>query len=323
LDLPAQQLRFSLDPSGPVGASIDPATGQFIWTPSEAQGPGTYAVTFTATDDGVPPLSGTNFFTVFVREVNDAPVAPAASVVTDEDTPVLITLAGTDPENDPLGFSVVTSPGHGTLSGAAPALTYLPATNYHGSDQFTFKVSDSALDSSEAQVSIQVRSINDLPSIRLIGPTPEARFIAPATIELEAEASDVDGIVAKVEFFDSAIRLGESAATPFRLSWTNVVAGSHTLTVKATDNEGGASMPGEVTISVLASLRSAEVLTDGTFQFRLAGEPGRSYVVEVSEDLANWSPQRTNTVDAAGWMLVTEQVAPGVSGRYYRARLER
>ena len=41
-DLPAHTLTFSLT-GAPAGASIDPATGVFTWTPTEAQGPGTFA----------------------------------------------------------------------------------------------------------------------------------------------------------------------------------------------------------------------------------------------------------------------------------------
>jgi hypothetical protein len=44
----------------------------------------------------------------------------------------------------------VTSPAHGTLSGTAPNVTYTPAANYNGSDSFTFKVNDGALDSTPA-----------------------------------------------------------------------------------------------------------------------------------------------------------------------------
>ena len=54
-DLPANTLTFSLDAGAPAGASIDPATGLFTWTPSEAQGPGVYPVTVRVTDNGTPP----------------------------------------------------------------------------------------------------------------------------------------------------------------------------------------------------------------------------------------------------------------------------
>jgi hypothetical protein len=51
---------------------------------------------------------------------------------------------------------VVTGPAHGTLSGTAPNLTYLPSTNYYGSDSFTFKANDGTVDSPTATVSISV-----------------------------------------------------------------------------------------------------------------------------------------------------------------------
>ena len=55
VDLPANTLTFSLDAGAPAGASIDPATGVFTWTPTEAQGPGVYPVTVRVTDNGRPP----------------------------------------------------------------------------------------------------------------------------------------------------------------------------------------------------------------------------------------------------------------------------
>ena len=76
-DLPAQTLTYSLDPGSPIGASIDPATGIFTWTPTEAQGPSTNTFTTVVTDNGSPPLSATNSFTVIVNEVNSAPTLPA------------------------------------------------------------------------------------------------------------------------------------------------------------------------------------------------------------------------------------------------------
>ena len=52
-DVPADTLSFSLG-GEPVGAVIDPVTGVFTWTPTEAQGPGSYDITIRVTDDGTP-----------------------------------------------------------------------------------------------------------------------------------------------------------------------------------------------------------------------------------------------------------------------------
>ncbi len=79
-DLPPQTLTYILDPGAPAGASINPATGLFTWTPSVAQYPGTYAVTVRVTDNGNPPLSATGTFNVTV-----AAPPPPPPVVTETD----------------------------------------------------------------------------------------------------------------------------------------------------------------------------------------------------------------------------------------------
>jgi hypothetical protein len=99
----------------------------------------------------------------FTVKENNAPVAAAQSVTTAEDTAVAITLAGTDADDDPLTYSVTTSPAHGSLSGSAPNLTYTPAADYYGSDSFTFTVSDGTVDTSTARVSLTVTRVNTAP----------------------------------------------------------------------------------------------------------------------------------------------------------------
>src|SRR5206468_2362947 len=72
-DIPTNTLTFSLvSPLG--GMTINTATGAISWTPGEAQGPSTNTITVLVTDNGTPPLSATNTFTVTVNEVNSAPV---------------------------------------------------------------------------------------------------------------------------------------------------------------------------------------------------------------------------------------------------------
>lgn len=66
-------LTFALDPGYPAGMTIHPQSGIINWTPTEAQGPGTYPVTVRVTDDGDPNLSATEALTVFVVEVNTPP----------------------------------------------------------------------------------------------------------------------------------------------------------------------------------------------------------------------------------------------------------
>ena len=70
-DLPAQTLTFSLV-GAPTGAAIDPASGVFTWTPSEAQGPGTYPFTVRV-NDGVANTDQAITLTVVELDFGDAP----------------------------------------------------------------------------------------------------------------------------------------------------------------------------------------------------------------------------------------------------------
>ena len=70
-DLPANSLTYALLVA-PTNAAID-SNGVITWTPDEAQGPGTYIFKMAVTDNGSPPLSEINSFTVVVTEVNVAP----------------------------------------------------------------------------------------------------------------------------------------------------------------------------------------------------------------------------------------------------------
>lgn len=96
---------------------------------------------------------------ITVNAVNDAPVADSKSVATAEDQSVAVTLTGSDLDGNPLTFSVVTAPAHGTFVNDI----YTPAANYFGSDSFTYKANDGQSDSAVATVSITVAPVNDAP----------------------------------------------------------------------------------------------------------------------------------------------------------------
>jgi len=88
-DLPANGLTYSLDAGAPAGATLDPLTGAFSWTPVEGDGPGTYPVTVRVTDDGAPNLDAAETITITVNEVNVAPVLGAiGDQSVNEETPL-------------------------------------------------------------------------------------------------------------------------------------------------------------------------------------------------------------------------------------------
>jgi len=88
---------------------------------------------------------------------NFAPVANNQVVLTGKNTAKLIALSATDANNDPLTYSIVTPPQHGTVTGGTGQVrTYTPATGYTGSDSFTFRANDGTANGNTATVSISV-----------------------------------------------------------------------------------------------------------------------------------------------------------------------
>ena len=100
---------------------------------------------------------------------NTPPVALDQTVSIVVDTPVDITLTGSDADTgDTLSFIIVSLPGSGDLSQEAARITtgdhaltgdmvtYTPHTGSRGTDSFTFRVSDGGADSSPATVTVNV-----------------------------------------------------------------------------------------------------------------------------------------------------------------------
>jgi glucose/arabinose dehydrogenase len=96
-------------------------------------------------------------------------------------------------------------------------------------------------------VIVQGGTANVAPAVALVSPTNEASFVAGTPLTLQATASDSDGTVSQVEFFDGASLLGADTTGPdYRLT-TTLYTGVHVLTAVATDNEGARTTSATVT----------------------------------------------------------------------------
>jgi hypothetical protein len=89
--------------------------------------------------------------------------------------------------------------------------------------------------------------------VSLTSPTSGATFAAPAAITLSANAFDSDGTIAKVDFYAGATLVGTATTNPYSFTWTNVPAGSYSLTARTTDNLGAEAVSGAVTIQVTSA----------------------------------------------------------------------
>jgi large repetitive protein len=132
--------------------------------------------------------SGSVLVTITVSAVNDPPVAAAQLVELAEDGSKAILLAGSDPEESALTFSVTAQPLHGTLSGAAPDLIYTPDANFHGNDSFSFTTNDGLVDSAPAVVGITVTAVNDAPQ----GVAQPVEVNEDGSVSLTLSGTDID-----------------------------------------------------------------------------------------------------------------------------------
>lgn len=200
----------------------------------------TYQVCDDGTTSGAPDSKcSTGVVNITVNAVNDQPAANSQSKSTNGNTPVSISLTGSDLETSTanLIFTVTSGPTHGSLSGTAPNLTYTPALNYSGPDSFKFTVKDSgddtsaALTSAEATVAI---TVNDTIAPTITPPSNVTAFTGASATACSAFVSD--GTLGSASASDNAgsvsvSRTGVPAGNIFPV-------GTTTITYTATDGVG-------------------------------------------------------------------------------------
>ncbi len=100
-------------------------------------------------------------------------------------------------------------------------------------------------------VSVPVNVIvNAPPTVSLTGPAANQVYIAPASVSVTANATDSDGTIAKVEFYQGNALIGAATAAPYAITWQNAPAGSYTITAKATDDRGATTISAPIQIVV-------------------------------------------------------------------------
>ncbi len=240
--------------------TINAATGAYTYTPAtNYNGPDSF--TFK-TNDGLAD-SNIATITLSITAVNDAPVANALALSGNEDaTSITGTATGSDIESSPLTFAKVTEPAHGTASinAISGAIIYIPALNYNGSDSFTFKTNDGALDSAPAIVSLSIGMVNDAPV------TSDSSITTNEDTDTSGQliATDIDGdtLVFTAVTLPTKGSLSVNASTgaytyhPFQNQ-----TGSDSFTFKTND---GTSDSNVATVSItLTPVNDAPVAQDG------------------------------------------------------------
>jgi hypothetical protein len=167
-------------------------------------------------------------------------------------------------------------------------------------------------------------STNNPPTISIISPANGATFNAPATVTINATASDSDGTVSKVDFYQGSTLLGTDTTAPYSFTWNNVTDGNYILTAKATDDEGAVTTSSAVSITVnvttgctcIAGCDSRTIITadfvkDGAGEFCWESTNLGTYI-------NNWNLDKLtiNGTDYTGQYVFTSTI-PKINGKYY------
>ncbi|MFD5249791.1 glycoside hydrolase family 48 protein [Amycolatopsis sp. NPDC058340] len=110
---------------------------------------------------------------------------------------------------------------------------------------------------------------NAAPAVRLTKPENNAAFAVSSPIELAASAADSDGSVSAVEFYAGTTRLGSDTTAPFEYTWTGATAGEYSVTARAIDDLGAATVSAPVAVRVLAA--PSVVATPSTVRVKQGG----------------------------------------------------
>ncbi len=165
---------------------------------------------------------------------------------------------------------------------------------------------------------ITVQSVAVPPTVTIFNPTNGSVFSAPATLALTATASDSDGSVTNVQFFQGTASLGNAANSPYLVNVRNLAAGSYTLSAVAADN-AGTKVTNSVMLRVVSpgpiTLSDAQRPSPASFQFSYSATVGLSYVVQRSVDLSHWTVLSTNTAKRASEVFL-DQDASENAGSY-------
>jgi len=102
-------------------------------------------------------------------------------------------------------------------------------------------------------VTLETTAPNQTPQVTLTTPANNASFAAPGSVQLAATATDADGSVVSVSFYANGAHVGTPSAAPWSMTWSNVPAGTYSVTAVAKDNAGGSRTSTAASITVSGS----------------------------------------------------------------------
>lgn len=265
------------------------------------------------TNSPVRNIYAPNVVAYAVDLLNIPPVARDATVSGDEDGIITGHLLASDADGDALTFLLVQQATHGTVTILNPAtglFQYVPNADYHGTDLFTFQVDDGRDLSNEATVTLEIRAVNDAPTVQAYGHDGDEG----EAITFYAEAFDVDGdpLVYEWHFGDGSVGFGPQPTHTYRDN------GTYLVTVTVDDGEGGVTT---ADLTVLIANVAPQNVSAGADQQVEAGSPATfvgSFTDPGLDDTHTlvWAVQNVQGVTVATANGASFTFTPTLAGTY-------
>ncbi len=231
----------------PSGATLDTATGEFVWKPGY-DASGSYDVEFIASSNG---LEDSELITITVSDVNRAPfIETISDKLVNENEELIISIIAGDDDGDTLSYSTTAS--FGTLTDNT--FRWTPGFDDSGTYYVDFSVSDGIATDSEI-VTITVTDVNRVPELEFIGDrtVTEDELLA---ITLSGTDDDDDTLS-----YSTNASFGTLTGNVFE--WTPDFDDSGTYDVEFSVSDGIATDSEFVTITVTDVNRAPELVTIG------------------------------------------------------------
>lgn len=281
------------------GSVVLDEDGAFTYTPN-AGFSGTDVFTYRAYDGA--DYSNVANVTITVNRVNDAPVVADHAVSTDEDTPLVGTVSGTDVDGDTLTFALLDGPVYGSVVLTAEgSFTYTPAADFNGTDAFTYKANDGQADSNVGTVTIAVNAVNDAPVAhgRTVTVTEDGQIairlsasdMETAEVSLTFTTASLPGTGVLKDGQGNLVILGQTFTGPPTLIYESGIecdgAGTTGFTFTVTDrgdpDRAGAmgltSDPATVTVNIVPAVGTGGGSVDAGGVVRIGGTTGNDVIL--------------------------------------------
>jgi hypothetical protein len=293
-DVPANALTYSLGAGAPAGASIDPITGGFTWTPSFSTPQGDHTIVAVVTDNGSPALSSSRLFVVTVLPAPQPPVFDPVPVQrATELVAWQLQVRATDPQalHAPVAYSLDVAPANAVVDRNSGLLTWQPAES-QGPTNAVFVVravsSVAPFLTATTTFSVQVDEVNRAPVLSSIA---NQVLAYGQSLSLTNSAQDPDLPANRLTFsLDPGAPVGMTLdASTGVLRWTpaaDQVPGTNLVTVRVSDD--GSPMLGDARTFVIQVKRGSPwryVTFTGTASssslYVYLSTPGDAYIDDV------------------------------------------